>query len=158
MPNHFYNIENYESTLKSELTKLTIIAVILSLLFIAIIVYSIIQIKNDKAKKFPYVQIIGSIALFVFLATSLSLQIISYTKDIAEETYIQYEGPANIRTERRIVFGGIPTGYNEYIISFKHNGELVELSTRKECGLIGDVEKIYIVYSKHSKYIFEIVE
>jgi hypothetical protein len=154
---HSYNIENYESVLISEIIKLTIIAVILSLLFVAIIVYSIIQIKNDSTKKLPYIQLVGSIALFVLLAISLGLQIISYAKDITEETYIQYEGPANIRTERQIVFGGIPTGYTEYIVSFEQDGELIELSMRKSCGLTGEIEKVYIVYSKHSKYIFEIV-
>lgn len=156
MPNRPYNIDTYNSTLKSEVTTLTIIAVILSIIFIAIIVYSIIQIKNDKSKKLPYIQLIVAIAVFIFLAISLGSQIISYTNDITEEAYIQYEGPVTVRTEKQIILGGLPTGYTEYVISFEHNGKQIELSMRKDYGLVGDIDNIYIVYSQHSNYILEI--
>lgn len=158
MPNYSYDIENYESILKSEVMKLSIIAVILLILFAVIIIYSILQIKNDRTKKSPYIQLIGAIVLLVFLVISLGSQILSYTKDITEKSYMQYEGPANIRTEHQVIFGGIPTGYNEYIVSFNHDGNQIELSMRKDCGLSGDIDKVYIVYSKYSNYVFEIVD
>lgn len=158
MTSYSYNIEKYESLLKSEMVNLTIIAVVLALLFIAIIVFSIAQIKGDKTKKMPYVQLAGSIVVFVFLAFSLGSQIISYEKDIAEKAYIQYEGPATLKTKRQIIFGGLPTGYNEYVVSFEQDGDQIELYTRKDLGFIGDIEKLYVVYSKYSNYIFEITQ
>lgn len=158
MPNHTYNIKDYETVLKNEVSKLAIILIVLCLLFIAIIIFSVIQIKKDKTKKLPYIQLIASIALFVFLAVFLTIQIVSYVKDISEKTYLQYEGPVNIRIERQVIFGGIPTAYDEYIVSFEHNGEHIELSMRKNYGLIGDIENVYIVYSKHSNYIIEFVK
>ncbi len=157
MPN-IDNIDLYNSILKSEVTQLAIIATVLCIIFIAIIVYSIIQIKKDKTKKFPYFQLIASLAIFIFLGISLGSQIISFTKDINEEAYILYEGPAVVREERHVTFGGLPTGYTEYIISFEQDGEQLELSTRKNYGFDNNVEKIYIVYSKHSNYILEIKE
>lgn len=154
MPN---DIEKYESTLRNEIVKLSVIATVLILLFIGIIIYSFLQIKLDKTKKLPYIQLFATIVLLVFLSISLGLQIISYAKDISEASYIQYEGPVCIRMERQIVFGGIPTGYNEYIISFTHDGQQIDLAMRKDPKLSGDIEKAYVVYSKHSNYIFEFV-
>ena len=156
MPTHSYNIEKYESILKSEATKLTIIAVMLSFVLIALIVYSVFEIKNNRTKIIPYIQLIGSLVLSVFLIITLGSQINSYTKDIAEKTYLQYEGSANIRVEKQILHGGIPATSTDYIISFEHNGEKIELFT-KNYGLTGDIEKIYIVYSKYSHYILEII-
>lgn len=158
MPNYSYDIEKYDSMLKSEVMKLSIIAIVLLVLFVVIIVYSILQIKNDRTKKSPYIQLIGAIALLVFLGISLGSQILSYTKDITEKSYMQYDGPANIRIEHQVIFGGIPTGYNEYIISFNHDGNQIELFMRKDYGLSGDIDKVYIVYSKYSNYVFEILE
>lgn len=160
MQNRFYDIGKCESILKSEVIKLIIVAVFLVILFVSVIVYSIIQIKNDKSKKLPYIQLVSSAIILVFLSISLGSQILSYTKDIDEKTYQQYEGPAHIRTERQIVLGGIPTGYTEYIISFEQNGAEIELAMRKVCDSVGDVDKIYIVYSIYSNYIieFEMVE
>ena len=155
MPNRTYNIEIYESTLRSEIIKLSVIAIILILLFVGIIIYSILQIKRDRVKKLPYIQLLCAILLMIFLSTSLGVQLISYGKDISEASYIQYEGPVHIRTDRQIVFGGIPTGYNEYIISFTHDGQHIELATRENPNFSGDIDKVYIVYSKHSNYIFE---
>lgn len=158
MPNYSYDIEKYESILKSEVMKLSIIAIVLLVLFSVIIVYSILQIKDDQTKKLSYIQLIAVIVLLVFLGISLGSQILSYKKDITEKSYMQYDGPANIRIEHQVILGGIPTGYNEYIISFNHDGNQVELFMRKDCGLSGDIDKVYIVYSKYSNYVFEIVE
>ena len=154
MTNHSYNVD----LLKSEVIKLWIVAVVLSILFIFVIVCSIIQIKKEKTKKSPYVQLFVAIIVFIFLLIPLSSQISSFTKDIVEQKYVQYEGPANIRAERKTILGGIPTGYTEYIVSFEHNGEQIELSTRKDPGIYGDIEKIYITYSQHSDSILEITE
>lgn len=158
MPN-IDNIDLYNSILKSKVTQLAIIAIVLCIIFIAIIVYSIIQIKEDKTKKFPYFQLIAMIVIFIFLGISLGSQIMSFTKDINEEAYILYEGPAAVREKRQVILGGrLPTAYTEYIISFEQDGEQLELSTRKNYGFDNNVEKIYIVYSKHSNYILEIKE
>ena len=99
-----------------------------------------------------------AIIVFIFLLIPLSSQISSFTKDIVEQKYVQYEGPANVRAERKIILGGIPTGYTEYIISFEYNGEQIELSMRKDPGIEGNVEKIYIAYSQYSEFILEITE
>lgn len=153
-----YNIEKYESVLKSEVVKLTIIAAVLVILFIAIIVFSLSEIKSDRTKKMPYVQLVGSVVVFIFLAFSLGSQIISYEKDIAEKAYMQYEGPVTFETKRHIIFGGLPTGYIEYVVSFEQGEDIIELHTRKDYGFTGDIKKIYIVYSKYSNYVFEITE
>ena len=158
MPISSYDVKKYESVLKSEVTKLTVIAVMFSLLIIAVIVYVVIQIKHERTNKMLFFTLLGSIILFAFLAFCLGSQIYSYRKDIAEEAYMQYEGPATVKIERQIIFGRLPTGYNEYIISFEQDGKLNKLSMRKNCGLIGDIDNIYIVYSKHSNYILEIKE
>ena len=155
MLNHSYNLDLYNSTLKSEVIKLSIIAIFLFLLFVGMFLYSFVQIKNERTKKIPYIQLLAVIVIFSFLSVSLGSQICSFTKDILDETYLQYEGSANIRTEQKVVFGGIPTGYSEHLISFEHNGEHIELSTRKDYGIDGDIEKIYIVYSQHSRFILE---
>ena len=157
MPN-IDNVDSYTSTLKSEVTQLTIIAAVLLIMFVAIIVYSIFQIKKDRTKKLPYVQLISAIVILIFLGVSLGSQIVSFSKDINEEAYVLYEGPATVREERQLIFGALTTGYTEYIISFEHNGELIELSMRKDHGFSGDIEKIHVVYSKHSNYILEIKE
>lgn len=157
MPN-IDSIDLYNSILKSEVTQLAIIAIVLCIIFIAIIVYSIIQIKKDKTKKFPYFQLIAMLVIFIFLGISLGSQIMSFAKDINEEAYILYEGTAAVREKQQVILGGLPTGYTEYIISFEQDGEQLELSTRKNYGFDNNVEKIYIVYSKHSNYILEIKE
>ena len=55
MQNHSYDAELYRSILKSEVIKSSIIAIVLMVLFTSIIVYYIIRIKKDKAKKSVYV-------------------------------------------------------------------------------------------------------
>ena len=85
MPNYSYDIKNCESILKSEVVKLSIIALILLLLFAGIIIYSIVQIKSDRMKKSPYIQLIGAVVLIVFLAIALGSHILSNETDIAEE-------------------------------------------------------------------------
>ena len=114
--------------------------------------------QKNRKNKLPYIQIIGATLLLVFLAITLGSQITSYAKDISEKSYIQYEGPASVRTEHQVVFGGIPTGYNEYIISFNHKWKQIELYIRKDPGISGNIDEIYIVYSNHSNFVFEIVD
>lgn len=161
MQNQSLNVDLYNSTLKSEVIKLSIIAVALVAIFAFIIIYSIIEIKskksksNKKAKIIPYIQLFAAIGIFVFLSVSLGSQIVSFSRDLAEEAYILYEGPANVRTENRVIFGGLPTGYTEYIISFEQNGKSVELYTRKDYGLGENMGKVYIVYSQYTNSILE---
>ena len=85
MQNHSYNIDLYSSALKSEVIKLYIVAIVLSILFIFVIVCSIIQIKKEKTKKIPYVQLFVAIIVFIFLLIPLSSQISSFTKDKVEQ-------------------------------------------------------------------------
>ncbi len=51
MPNKTYDIDQCTSSLKSEVTILTVVAVVLLMLFATVLVFSIRQIKNDKSKK-----------------------------------------------------------------------------------------------------------
>ena len=158
MSNHSYDVGTYNAALQSELKKLYGIGIVLLIVLIAIVVYSIVLIKEDKTKKFPYVQLIGVIVISVFLITSFTSSIISYSKDISEEAYIQYEGPATITKRRKVVFGNTPTWYNEYVVSFNNNGERVALSTRRDYGTEGVVENLYIVYAQNSGEILEFIE
>ena len=89
---------------------------------------------------------------------SFGSSIVSYSTDLHEEAYIQYEGPATIGKRRKVVLGNIPTWYNEYYVSFNNNGEKVELSTRKDYPKEGNIEKLYIVYAQNSGEILEFVE
>lgn len=158
MQNHSYDVETYNSTLQSEINKLWLIGILLLIVLIAMVVYSIILIREDKTKKFPYVQLIGVVVISAFLITSFGLTLISYSKDITEEAYIQYEGPATISKRRKVVLGNIPTWYYEYIVSFNNNGEQVELSTRKDYETEGAIENLYIVYAQNSGEILEFIE
>lgn len=158
MPNYPYNVEIYTSLLKSEMTKLTIIAIALALIFIFVIVYSALQIKNDRTQKMPYIQLVLSVVIGLFLLFALGSQISAFAKDVTNAAYIQYVGPVDIREEGQIILGGIPTGYTEYIISFEQDGKNVELAMRKDYGLRGYVEKVYIVYAQNANFILELVE
>ena len=160
MPDHTYDINKCTSLLKSEVTKLTIVAIVLLILFVAVIVLSIVQIKNDKLKKLPYVQIVAALIIFGFLSVSLGIQISSYSKDLSQNSYVQYEGAAAIQTRKQLIFGGIPTGYTEYVVSFELDGEQIELYMRKDPGFVGDINNVFIVYAKHSTHIidFEIIQ
>ena len=140
MSNHSYDVEIYNAALQSEINKLWVIGIVLLIVLIAMVVYSIVLIKEDKTKKIPYVQLIGVVVISVFLMTSFGSSIISYSKDISEEAYIQYEGPATMSKRRKVVLGNIPTWYNEYVVSFDKNGEQVTLSTRKDHGTEGAIE------------------
>ena len=158
MSNHSYDVETYNTTLQTELNKLWGIGVLLLIVLIAIVVYSIFLIREDKTKKLPYFQLIGVIVVSVLLITSFTSSIINYSKDISNEAYIQYEGSAEIVKKRKVVLGNIPTWYDEYVISFYNNGKLVELSTRKDYAAEKKIENLYIVYAKNSGEILEFVE
>lgn len=158
MQNHSYDVKTYNSILQSEVNKLWGIGILLFIVLVAMVVYSIILIREDKTKKFPYVQLIGVIVISAFLITSFGLSVSLYSKDITEEAYIQYEGPATISKKRKVVLGNIPTWYNEYVVSFNNNGEQVELSTRKDYETEGDIENLYIVYAQNSGKILEFIE
>ncbi len=158
MPNQPYDVEVYNDIMQTELNKLWGIGALLLIVLIAMVVYSIVLIREDKKKKFPYVQLIGVVLISVFLMISFGSSIISYSKDISKEAYIQYNGPAAISKKRKVVFGNIPTWYNEYVVSFNNNGEQVELSTRKDYQMEGDIENLYVVYAENSGEILEFVE
>ena len=158
MSNHSYDVETYNTALQSEVNKLWGIGILLVIILVAMVVYSVVLIKEDRTKKFPYVQLIGVVVISAFLITSFSYSIILHSKDIAEEAYIQYEGPATISKRRKVVLGNIPTWYNEYVVSFNNNGEQVTLSTRKDYGPEGDIENLYIVYAQNSGEILEFLE
>ncbi len=155
MPYHAYDVETYNTKIKSELNTLWIIGAILLIIIVAIVVYSIVLIRDDKTKKFPYIQLICVCVIAVFLIISFSSSIFRYSKDLSDEAYVQYEGPASIVKKRKMVLGNIPTWYNEYVVTFNNNGENVELSTRKDNETEGSIEKIYIVYAENSGEILE---
>ena len=158
MSNHSYNVEAYNASLQAEVNKLWGIGIALLIVLIAMIVYSIVLIKEDRTKKFPYIQLIGVVVISIFLTISFGSSIVSYSKDISEEAYVQYEGPATISKRRKVVLGNIPTWYDEYVVSFDNNGEQVVLSTRKDYETEGNIENLYIVYAQNSGEILEFVE
>ena len=159
-----YKVDLYTSILKTELVQLTIIAIILGAIFITIIIGDLKQRKkfkqrkNNKSKNILYLKLFFVIEIFVLIFVSLFTQIVSYSRDIHSKAYVYYEGPANIRAKRETVYGGIPTIYTEYIISFKSGSNTVELSTRQDPKINGDIDKICIEYSKYSKFIFNITQ
>ena len=158
MSNHSYNVEAYNASLQAEVNKLWGIGIVLLIVLIAMIVYSIVLIKEDRTKKFSYIQLIGVVVVSIFLTISFGSSIVSYSKDISEEAYVQYEGPATISKRKKVVLGNIPTWYDEYVVSFDNNGEQVVLSTRKDYGIEGNIENLYIVYAQNSGEILEFVE
>ena len=155
MPNHTYDVEAYNDIMQTELNKLWGIGALLLIVMIAMVVYSVVLIREDKKKKFPYIQLIGVVLISVFLVASFGPSIVSYSTDLDEEAYIQYEGPATITKRRKVVLGNIPTWYNEYFVSFNNNGEQVALSTRRDYETEGDIENLYIVYAQNSGVILE---
>ena len=158
MSDHSYNVEAYHATLQSEVNKLWGIGIVLLIVLIAMIIHSIVLIKEDKTKKFPYIQLIGVVVVSILLTISFGSSIVSYSKDISEEAYVQYEGPAIISKRRKVVLGNIPTWYDEYVVSFDNNGEQVVLVTRKDYETEGNIENLYIVYAQNSGEILEFVE
>ena len=156
MLNYPYNVDSYNTILKSEAMKLSLIIIPLTIVFIILILFFSISIKKTK-KKYLLIFLVGIVATYIFLSSSLILQINNFCKDLKEKAYIQYEGPATVLEERIYSGGSISTSY---YISFEHNGELVELTMDNDKGywLVGNIENIYIVYSKRSHYIVEIVE
>ena len=158
MPNHTYDVGVYNNIMQTELNKLWGIGALLLIVLIAIVVYSVVLIREDKKKKFPYIQLVGVVLVSIFLMVSFGSSIVSYSTDLHEEAYIEYEGPATISKRRKVVLGNIPTWYNEYVVSFDNNGEQVELSTREDYEKEGKIEQLYIVYAKNSGVILEFAE
>lgn len=101
---------------------------------------------------------VSTIVVSVFLVASFCSSIAAYSKDISDEAYIQYEGPAEIVKKRKVVLGNIPTWYDEYVLLFYNDGELVELSTRKDYEADGNIKELYVVYAKNSGEILEFIE
>ncbi len=157
MENYLYNTEAYNATLRSELIKLSVIGILLLMVLIAMAVYSVVLIKEDKRKKFPYVQLIGVAVVSVFLMLSFGRSVISYSKDFADEAYIQYEGPAVISKQRKVVLGNIPTGYDEYVVPLKTTVSR-SLYQRERIMEKRATLRIYIVYAQHSGIILELTE
>ena len=83
-----------------------------------------------------------------------------YDAKISLYSFVEYKGSAKIESRKQFVFGGIPTSYTEYVISFEQDGKEVELVTKKRPDLIGDVDEIFIVYAKHSEFVidFDIIQ
>lgn len=166
MSNYSYDINECISALKTELTMLIIIAIVLPILFISAMIFSVSEIKDNKTKKSPYVKIIALIALialivvFCFMFVSLGRGIASCSDDLTQRSFVEYKGSAKIESRKQFVFGGIPTSYTEHVISFEQDGKEVELVTKKRPDLIGDVDEIFIVYAKHSEFVidFDIIQ
>ena len=156
MCNHPYDIERYEAILKSQLTRLTIYAVLFLIMFVILLVQSISLIDSNSKKKRPYIELLSIIIPFAIIVSligfPLGSQIVSCKKDISEQAYIQYEGPVVINTEKMVSHDGIHS--KTYIISFDQNGERVELPYGKKRPTSDT--NVYLVYSKHAKSIIEI--
>ena len=168
MSGHLYDVDKCRTLLKSQVTILTLVAVGLLVLFVSVVVLSIVEIKNgkkknDKKKKgkvkklpyVPYVQIAVALIVFCFLSVCLGNQMGTFLKDLAQDSYVVYQGAATIQTKREVRYGGIPTAYTEYVISFEQAGKKIELYTRKDPDRIGDIDDVFIVYAEHSNYMIE---
>lgn len=163
MSGHLYDVDKCRTLLKSQVTILTLVAVGLLVLFVSVVVLSIVEIKNGKTKKgkakklpyVPYVQIAVALVIFCFLSVCLGNQIGTFLKDLNQDSYVVYQGTATVRTKREVRYGGIPTAYTEYVISFEQAGKKIELYTRKEPKRTGDVDEVFIVYAEHSNYMIE---
>ena len=158
MSNNPFDVESYNATMQFEVIKLFGIGILLLVVLITMVVFSIVLIKADKTKKIPYVQLVVVVVISILLITSFGASIISYSKDISKEAYIQYEGPATISKRRKVILGNIPTWYDEYVVSFDNNGEHITLSTRKNYMVDGDIENLYIVYAQNSGEILEFID
>ena len=156
MLNHPYNVDSYDAMLKSEMIKLGLISIPLTIVVVILILYFAISIKKTK-KKSLLIFLVGMVVAYIFLSSSLFLQITKFGKDLKEQAYVQYEGPATVREDRVYSEGFLSVSY---YITFEHNGELVELTMDNDKGywLVGNIKNICIVYSKRSHYIVEIVE
>ena len=163
-----YDVDAYNLILKSEIRSLVIIAVIFLPLLAYLIFHSICEIKNEskeqkgrkKRKKhriFLYVQLVLVIIVCILLLTSLILQISSYAKDLKEEAYCIYEGPANIQIEKKLIIGELKLRDVDRIISFECDGEIIELLFEDDIGLAGYVDKVRVVYAQNSRYVIEII-
>lgn len=91
----------------------------------------------------------------MLLSVCLGNQIGTFLKDLNQDSYVVYQGTATVRTKREVRYGGIPTAYTEYVISFEQAGKKIELYTRKEPKRTGDVDEVFIVYAEHSNYMIE---
>ncbi len=80
MANHSFDIESYNAALRSELNKMWIIGIALVIVLIAMVVYSVVVIKEDKKKKFPYIQLICVVVISVFLMIYFGSSIVHITK------------------------------------------------------------------------------
>ena len=156
MSNCFYDVDKYNDILKSKLIGFIIIAIMFLILFIALVWYAFFQAKKSKQKNPLCTWVGAAIVATAFLGTALGFQMASYVQDICEEAYVQYEGPASIRTERQSTGGLYSRSYTESILSFYHNGKQIELIVDdKELEHEGNIENIYVVYSKHSTCMLE---
>lgn len=168
MSDHLYDVDKCRTLLKSQVTILTLVAIGLFILFVSVVVWSIVEIKNEKKKNdkkkkgkvkklpyVPYVQIAVALIVFCFLSVCLGNQMGTFLKDLAQDSYVVYQGAATIQTKREVRYGGIPTAYTEYVISFEQAGKKIELYTRKDPDRIGDIDDVFIVYAEHSNYMIE---
>lgn len=96
MSDHLYDVGKCRTLLKSQVAILTLVAIGLFILFVSVVVWSIVEIKNakkknDKKKKgkvkklpyVPYVQIAVALIVFCFLSVCLGNQMGTFLKDLA---------------------------------------------------------------------------
>ena len=161
MNDPYYSIEQCEEIL-NRYAKLTgIISAVILLLSIACVIWCIILIekkKTLKARAFAILDLFIVICVACILLYNVAPQFISTTRDIREQSYIQYEGPATIISEEVVDYNSF-SWWTKYYASFKHNGKTIEarIYGHEECD---HYDKVYITYGKHSKYAiqFDIVE
>lgn len=153
-----YDIEKYNSVLGKQVAIFVVGAIIVVIMFSVLAVMFAREIKEDKTKKFPYVRLVLAIVLGATLFFGVVHKIFNLSKDIAQEAYIQYEGSLSVKEHHWRFFGVSGITHTDYIITFEQDGNIIELSLNKNYALTGDVENVYLVYSKRSMEILEFIK
>ena len=147
MNNPYYSTEQCEEIL-NRYAKLTgIISAVILLLSIACVIWCIIRIEKTKTLKTRLAaifELIFAISISCVLLFNFAPKFISVTRDLREQSYIQYEGPATIISEE-VVDDDSFSWWTKYYASFKHNGKTIEarIYGHEECD---HYDKVYITY------------
>lgn len=151
-----HSVVTYTAKLQSEATRLTVIAVASAALLILSLVCFVPQIRKAPRKKGAYLALFCFALLTVVLLSTCVPRLFSYSKDIAEESYVQYLGPVEIEEEQPKILGCIPMGEAQYRISFEQDGKRVELQTEKDATPWEQTDRVCVIYGQSSGHLFKI--
>ena len=165
MNNPYYSIEQCESILRAEAKATSDIITLIAVVFAGIFIYCIVALLIKRRKKTSctsvYIELISVIVGIVVFSFYLIPRYTAPLRDINEQAYIQYEGPAIIQSKKMV--DGFEwfsaRSSSKYYVSLEQNGETIELKM-DDSEERGYYEKVYITYGKHSKLViqFDIVE